>query len=107
MTKHDKKWSLEKRAKPHTYLVGDGWVSVTEVAQQLDVTHALVSNMTAKALRKVAGLTLKGMGVRPDAEKIDELAFNEAFIDVIVELLKERPVYSAVAIRRAKAKGHV
>lgn len=107
MPKHAKKWTLENRRLTHGHLERPEWTPIGTIAQDLGVTHALVSNMTSKGLRRVAEITLKRMGTHnPTPLQIDELAFNESFIDIIIELLKEKPVYSRAAKAKAKRAVH-
>jgi len=107
MPKHAKKWTLENRRLTHGHLERPEWTPIGDIAKDLGVTHALVSNMTSKGLRRVAEITLKKMGTsNPTPVQIDELAFNEAFIDIIIELLRQKPLYSRAAKIKAKSEAH-
>ena len=73
----------------------DAGCMVKDVAKEMGCSHACVSTTHRRALGKIAEALVKGLTGRfPSEEQIGEIIRSEMFQDVLIEVLKERPVWS-------------
>ncbi len=69
--------------------------SVKDVAKEMNCSHACISTTHRKALGKIAEALVKELtGRSPSEEQIGEIIRSDMFQDVLIEVLKERPVWS-------------
>jgi len=66
-------------------------LSVAETAQRLGISHAMVSREQGSALTWIAQCILRATIGDPTPEQIERLAHDPSFLDVVAEVLREKP----------------
>ena len=77
-----------KTKKMHKYVTSDDGMDVKQVAEEIGMSIATVSYTCSTALRTLSSEVLKAFDETPTRDRVDNLAFDPIFVEIIREAFR-------------------